>query len=101
MHEQQMRGGYRAYWITWAILLALTGIMLATETTSFARIVIGALLMTAMIVKAALIAGEFMHLRSEKPWLIVSVAGSILFLAAFLFIVISFDGRRILAMVKP
>lgn len=92
---------YKAYWVTWLILLAITGIMLVADASPFSRTVVIGILMAAMIVKAALIGGQFMHLCFEKPGLVLAVAGTVLFLAAFLFVLISFDGLRISDMVKP
>jgi cytochrome c oxidase subunit IV len=48
-----------------------------------------------------LIGAQFMHLRFENAALILAVAGPILFFSAFLFILIAFDGLRILKMVQP
>ena len=99
-----MRGtqvGYRSYWVTWGILLAITGVMLMAEFLSWSQTFIVGLLLVAMTAKASLIAGQFMHLRFERPALILAVAGTILFLSAFLFILIAFDGLRIREMVRP
>jgi caa(3)-type oxidase subunit IV len=93
--------GYRGYWITWAILLAITGVMLLAEVLSLPAAFVVGILLAAMLVKASLIGAQFMHLRFEKPVLILAVAGSILFFSAFLFILIAFDGLRILKMVQP
>lgn len=67
----------------------------------FSRVVVASLLLLAMMAKAALIGAQFMHLRFEKPGLVWAVAGTVLFIAAFLFISISFDALRILHMVQP
>jgi caa(3)-type oxidase subunit IV len=93
--------GYKGYWITWAILLAFTGLMLLAEVLSLPAAVVVSILLAAMLVKASLIGAQFMHLRSENAALILAVAGTILFFSAFLFILISFDGLRILKMVQP
>lgn len=95
------REGYKSYWVTWGILLAITGVMLMAEFLSRSQTFVVGLLLAAMMVKASLIAGQFMHLRFERPALILAVAGTILFLSAFLFILISFDGLRIREMVQP
>jgi len=92
---------YKGYWITWGILLALTAVMLLAEVLSLPAAVVVAILLAAMLVKATLIGAQFMHLRFENAALIVAVAGSILFFSAFLFILIAFDGLRILKMVQP
>jgi len=93
--------GYKGYWITWGILLALTGVMLLAEVLSFPAAVVVSILLAAMLVKATLISARFMHLRFENAALILAVAGPILFFSAFLFILIAFDGLRILKMVQP
>ena len=95
------QAGYKGYWVTWGILLAVTGAMLLAEFVSWPKTVVVGFLLLAMMVKASLIGAHFMHLRFEKPGLILAVAGSILFFGLFLFILISFDGLRILDMVEP
>ena len=92
---------YKSYWITWGILLAITAVMLLAEVLSLPAAVVVAILLAAMLVKASLIGAQFMHLRFENAALILAVAGSILFFSAFLFILIAFDGLRILKMVQP
>jgi cytochrome c oxidase subunit IV len=94
-------GSYKGYWITWGIMLVVTGIMLVTDSLPWSRLLVIGLLLAAMLVKVALIGGEFMHLRFEKPALIWAVAGTILFFSAFLFILIAFDGLRISEMLQP
>ena len=94
-HSEQ---SYKSNWVIWGVLLAITAIMLFTEASPFSRILVAAGLLTAMMVKASLIGAQFMHLRFEKPGMVWAVAGTVLFLAAFLFILISFDAVRILHM---
>lgn len=101
MDKTQQQANYKSYWITWGVLLAITAVMLFAEVSPFSRIVVAVLLLAAMAVKALLIGGQFMHLRYEKPGFVLAVAGTVVFLAAFLFILISFDGLRIARMVKP
>ena len=101
MGGTQPAAGYKGYWITWAILLAITGIMLLADALSLPVAFLVGILTAAMLVKASLIAAQFMHLRFEKPLLILAVAGTILFFSAYLFILIAFDGLRILKMVQP
>ncbi|OFW27105.1 MAG: hypothetical protein A3H27_15685 [Acidobacteria bacterium RIFCSPLOWO2_02_FULL_59_13] len=88
--------GYRVYWATWALLLLLTLVMLATEYVPVSKVILLALLLAAMLTKSSLICAYFMHLRFEKWNLIVVVAAGILVTGAILFLVISFDGVRIL-----
>ena len=93
--------GYKGYWITWGIMLAITAVMLVTDSLPWSKFLVVGLLFAAMLIKVALIGGEFMHLRFEKPALIWAVAGCILFFSAFLFMLIAFDGVRIARMVQP
>ena len=99
MSKKQLEPTYRSYWVVWGILLFLTGAMLFAEVTSFPRLLVAYLLLFAMASKALLIGAQFMHLRFEKPGLVWAVAGTVFFLGLFLFILISFDGLRILKMV--
>jgi cytochrome c oxidase subunit IV len=92
---------YKGYWITWGIMLVITGIMLAADSLPWSKTLVVGLLLLAMLIKVGLIGGEFMHLRFEKPSLIWAVAGCILFFSAFLFVLIAFDGIRIARMLQP
>ncbi len=49
---------YRAYWIAWLVLLAITLVMLAVGGTAVVAV--------GITLKAAIIALWFMHLRSER-----------------------------------
>lgn len=88
--------GYRAYWFTWVWLLALTLGMLATGYLSLPKVLILVLLLLAMLTKASLIGAYFMHLRFEELGLVIIVAVGILATAAVLFLLIAFDGVRVL-----
>ncbi|HUL49131.1 MAG TPA: cytochrome C oxidase subunit IV family protein [Gemmatimonadales bacterium] len=83
---------YRSYWISWGALLALTLLMLATETAPVYRTVAVSLLLVAMLIKAGVIGAWFMHLKFERPALVWSVAGATLLTAAALFGLIVPDG---------
>ena len=87
--------GYRLYWITWICLLAITTLMLALEYVSWPAWILLAVLLAAMLVKASVIAGYFMHLRFERPVLILIVAASVLFFGAYLFALLAVDAHRI------
>ena len=54
------------YWITWGILLVITVAMLAAEKFHMPRWFLVLFLLAFMMVKAAMIGGNFMHLRFEK-----------------------------------
>lgn len=101
MSGNHPEASYKGYWLTWGILLVITAVMLATELLPWSRFLVIGLLLVAMLIKIVLIGGEFMHLRFERPALVVAVAGSILFFSAFLFILIAFDGLRIFRMLQP
>jgi cytochrome c oxidase subunit IV len=88
--------GYRLYWRTWLFLLALTAGMLGIEFLAWPRWVLLAVLLSAMLVKAAFIAGNFMHLRFERPALIWIVAGSLLATASALILFLALDARHVL-----
>lgn len=87
---------YRVYWSTWFVLLILTLGMIFTGGASLPKLVVVLLLSLAMLIKASLISGYFMHLRFERLSLILVVAGGILFTAMALFFLIAPDGVRIL-----
>jgi hypothetical protein len=57
---------YKIYWITWGILLVITVAMLAAEAFHLPRLFLVLFLLAFMMVKAAMIGGNFMHLRFER-----------------------------------
>jgi caa(3)-type oxidase subunit IV len=87
--------GYRLYWITWVFLLVLTMVMLAMEYVSWPPWILLSVLLGAMLVKAGVISGYFMHLRFEKPALIVIVAASLLIVGLVLFVLLAIDAMRV------
>ncbi|MDA2937744.1 cytochrome C oxidase subunit IV family protein [Acidobacteria bacterium AH-259-A15] len=88
--------GYAVYWRIWFLLLILTAIMVFVDQVSLPRLALVWILVLAMLMKASLIAGYFMHLRFEKLTLAVIVGVGILATAAALFLLIAPDGIRIL-----
>ncbi len=76
---------YRTYWGIWGVLLALTLVMIGLEAIELPATATVLLLTTAMMAKALLIAGWFMHLRYERLSLILIVALTILVTASFMF----------------
>ena len=76
---------YRIYRITWVILLIITMAMLAAEAFHLPRIFLIVFLLAFMMVKAAMIGGNFMHLRYERPSLALMVAGGILITSLILY----------------
>lgn len=88
--------GYRLYWHTWLFLLALTAVMLGVEFLSWPEWLLLAVLLGAMLMKAAFIAGNFMHLRFERPVLIWMVAVGLLVTAFVLILFLALDARHVL-----
>jgi cytochrome c oxidase subunit IV len=76
---------YRIYWITWAILLVITVAMLAAEAFHFPRLFLVLFLVAFMMVKASMIAGNFMHLRFERSNLAWMVGAGILVTSLILY----------------
>ena len=88
--------GYRLYWVTWLVLLSFTLAMLMVGFAPWPRWALLILLVCAMLVKAGLIAWNFMHLRFEHPVLVMIVAGSLLATGAVLFLVLAGDALHVL-----
>lgn len=88
-------GNVRPYWITWGVLLAITMVMLWLDGAQVSRGVLLAVLLAAMTVKATLIAGHFMHLRHERPGLILTVVVGLFVMAVILYALIAPDALRI------
>jgi hypothetical protein len=87
---------YRSLWKTWAILLVLTLIMVFVDVAGMPRLALIFVLLSAMLVKAFLIAAQFMNLKHEKLVVGVSVAFSLLFFGGILFFLMVPDGIAIL-----
>lgn len=83
---------YRTYWIAWAVLLALTLLMLFTEAARLPAAITILVLVGAMLVKATVIGGWFMHLRFEHRALVLTVVLGTLATAAALFFLLIPDG---------
>ena len=90
--------GYGVYWRTWGFLLVLTLVMVVLDQAAVPRVVLVLVLLTAMLVKAVLIAGTFMHLNQERLSLALTVAIALLATGAVLFLLIAPDGLRLLHM---
>ena len=86
------------YLKVWLLLLGLTAVMIALDRSPVATAVLRAVLVTAMLVKAGLIAAYFMHLRFERPALVVTVLIGLLVTGAVLFLFIIPDAPRILSL---
>jgi caa(3)-type oxidase subunit IV len=85
----------RRYWATWGVLLAITLVMIWFDSAQISRGALITVLLGAMAVKAALIAGTFMHLRREHPGLILTVVLGLFALGVVLYVLIVPDALRI------
>jgi caa(3)-type oxidase subunit IV len=83
---------YRGYWTIWGILLVLTVVMIGIEALSLPSGVAILLLTAAMMTKATLIAGWFMHLRSETRFIMWCLVLGTLVTAAFMLFLLVPDG---------
>ena len=77
---------YRVYWVTWFVLLVITVAMLLAERFHFPRVFLVLFLLAFMLVKAVMIAGNFMHLRFEKRNMAVMVGVGLLVTSVILFV---------------
>ena len=89
MADSAQSNPYKAYWIAWAILLAITVTMLAAERLGMPRWFLILFLVAFMMVKATMIGGNFMHLRYEHRRMAFMVASGILLTSLILFFFIS------------
>lgn len=96
MAHADTAGNGRIYWMTWGALLIITMIMLLLDNAQVSRTTLLAVLLGAMTVKAALIAGNFMHLRHERRNLAIMVASGIVVTSLILYTYISFESRHVL-----
>ena len=87
------------YWVVWLLLLAFTITMLWVDTMALPRMTFVAFMLVAMLVKAGLIAGYFMHLRIERASLAWAVVVGLLATALVLYVLIAPDAIRIHDMV--
>jgi cytochrome c oxidase subunit 4 len=88
---------YRAYWITWAILLTITVGMLLAEALHLPKWFLILFLLSFMMVKAVMIGANFMHLRYEKRNLAFMVAAGILVTSLILYAFISQESAHVLS----
>jgi cytochrome c oxidase subunit IV len=86
---------YRIYVITWVVLLMITVAMLAAEMFHLPRWFLIVFLTCFMMVKAVMIAGNFMHLRFERPSLALVVASGLLVTSLILFSFISREAHHV------
>jgi cytochrome c oxidase subunit 4 len=99
MSDPRARRGFAFYLRIWAILLGLTLVMVAVDRAELRLALLATVLVAAMLVKASLIAGYFMHLRFEGRLLVWSVVAGLFGLALVLYVLMIPDGLRIHQMV--
>ena len=92
------RPRHTLYRTTWLALLALTVVMLLVDNSPIPRVALVAVLVIAMLVKAALIGANFMHLRAERLALTLMVVAGLFITGTILFVLIAPDAVRIRAM---
>ena len=85
----------RVYWISWSVLLVFTVTMLWLDTAPISRLAFVLLMVAAMLTKATVIGGNFMHLRGERLSLVLIVVVGLLITGALLFGLIAPDAVRI------
>ncbi len=90
----------RGYWITWSVLLVFTAVMLWADSASLPRTVFIVFMVAAMLTKASIIGANFMHLRSERLPLLLTVVVGLLVTSAILYVLIVPDAARIHEMVS-
>ena len=82
---------YKMYWSIWAVLLVLTLIMIGVEALSLPAGVGILVLVGAMMTKATLIVGWFMHLKFETRFIMLVLVFGTLLTAAFLVFLLAPD----------
>ncbi len=75
---------YKVYWTIWVVLLVLTLIMIGVEALSLPTGIAILILVGAMMTKATLIVGWFMHLKFETRFIMLCLVFGTLLTAAFL-----------------
>ena len=75
---------YKVYWTIWVVLLVLTLGMIGVEALSLSSGIAILILVGAMMTKATLIAGWFMHLKFETRFIMLCLVLGTLLTAAFL-----------------
>jgi caa(3)-type oxidase subunit IV len=88
---------YRAYWISWAILLTITVGMLVAEALDLPRWFLVVFLLCFMMVKAVMIGANFMHLRYENRNLAFVVAAGILVTSLILYVFVAQESAHVLS----
>ena len=97
MSDHTSGNPYKIYWTTWIVLLIITVAMLAAERFHMPRLFLVVFLLAFMAVKAAMIGGNFMHLRFEKANLAVMVGLGIVVTSLILFAFLTPESASVLA----
>jgi len=90
----------RTYWFTWSVLLVFTVVMLWADSASLPRMAFVVFMVAAMLTKASIIGANFMHLKSERVPLILTVVVGLLVTGTILYVLIVPDAARIHEMVS-
>lgn len=85
----------KTYWLTWGVLLVFTMVMLGADAASIPRTAFVVFMIGAMLTKASIIGANFMHLKSERLPLVLTVAIGLLATGTLLYVVIALDAARI------
>ncbi len=88
---------FRGYWILWAVLLAVTLLMIAIEGASLPGGLAVLLLLFGSAIKATLIIFYYMHLKFEHMQLILTVLVGLFLTSILMFVLPAYDGFHILA----
>jgi len=83
---------FRTYWVAWGVLLLLTLAMLVVESANMTKLLGVLFLLTAMVFKATIIGGWFMHLRFERRSIVIPLVLGTLITGLVLFGLIAVDG---------
>jgi len=95
MSDASASNPYSIYRVTWIILLIITVAMLGAEEFHLPRWFLVLFLLAFMAVKAAMIAGNFMHLRHEHRRMSIMVAGGIVVTSLVLLAFITPETRNV------
>ena len=87
---------YRGYWILWAILLAVTLLMIAIEGAGLPAALAVIVLLFGSAIKATLIIFYYMHLKFEHLGLILTVLVGLFVTGILMFVLPAYDGGHIL-----
>lgn len=93
-------GSLKTYWQIWAMLLALTLVMLFLDQAPLPQTLFVIVMVAAMLTKASLIAAYFMHLKYEHRFLQATLVVGLLINGTFMFALFIPDAVRIYHMIN-